>query len=75
MGVQVEGTAFQSGGSRRQTYAFDGFGNLTTKRVNTMRSELGFQLRQQYKALTGKDGRYYLPFTGGPVYLPFKEVN
>jgi RHS repeat-associated protein len=47
----------------------------TVEHMNSMRRELGLQLRLQYKYLTGKDGRQYIPFTDGPVYIPTRGVH
>ena len=42
----------------------------TVERVNKVRRELGLPTRDQYQVKKDKDGRYYLPFSNGPVYLP-----
>jgi len=39
---------------------------------NKIRKELGLELRGQYLTVKDGQGRYYIPFTNGPVYVPFE---
>lgn len=47
-----------------------GVRGATVDHMNRIRRELGLPLRGQYATKTDSQGRYYLPFTEGPVYVP-----